>query len=197
MGANIRRKEKVEKATELIERMRKVQKETKATLRKAQEEMKWQVDKERRKVEIWKKEDRVILSTKDLVFRERSIKKLTEKYVESYVIEEVVSKNAVKLKLPASMRIHPVVNMSRVVRYREPGKEQKVEKPKPMEVDRVKEWEVEKILNKKKLRGVMKYLVWWKKFTAENNIWEKEEDLENTKEAIAGFKGRMNTEVRR
>ena len=139
----------------------------------------------------------MILSTKDLVFRERSIKKLTEKYVESYVIEEVVLKNVVKLKLLASMRIHPVVNMSRVVRYRELGKGQKVEKPKPMEVDGVKEWEVEKILNKKKLRGVMKYLVWWKKFTVENNIWEKEEDLENTKEAVAEFKGRMNTEVRR
>jgi len=39
--------------------------------------------------------------------------------------------------------------------------------------------------------------VWWKKFTAENNIWEKEEDLENTKEAVAKFKGRINTEVRR
>jgi len=44
-----------------------------------------------------------------------------------------------------------------------------VEKPKPVEVDRIEEWEVEKILNKKKIRGVMKYLVWWKEFTAENN----------------------------
>ena len=67
------------------------------------------------------------------------------------------------------MRIHPVVNISRVVRYKELGKEQKVEKPKPVEVDRIEEWEVEKILNKKKIRGVMKYLVWWKEFTAENN----------------------------
>ena len=91
----------------------------------------------------------MILSTKDLVFRERSIKKLTEKYVESYVIEEVVLKNVVKLKLLASMRIHPVVNMSRVVRYRELEKEQKIEKPKPVEVNGVEELEVEKILNKK------------------------------------------------
>jgi len=35
--------------------MRKVQKEAGAVLRKTQEEMKWQADKERRKVEIWKK----------------------------------------------------------------------------------------------------------------------------------------------
>ena len=110
-----------------------------------------------------------MLSMKDLVFRERLTKKLTERYVGLYVIEEVVSKNAVILKLPASMRIHPVVNMSRVLRYRELEKGQKVKKPKPVEVDRVEEWEVEKILNKKKVRGVMKYLVWWKGFTAEND----------------------------
>ena len=29
------------------------------------------------------------------------------------------------------------------------------------------------------MRGVTKYLVCQKKFTAENNTWEQEEDLEN------------------
>ena len=32
---------------------------------------------------------------------------------------------------------------------------------------------------------------------AEYNSWEKKEDLENTKELVAEFKGRMNAEVRR
>ena len=62
-----------------------------------------------------------------------------------YVAEEVVSKNVVKLKLPTSIRIHLMVNISGVVRYREPIKEQKVEEPKPIEVDRVEKLEVEKI----------------------------------------------------
>ena len=65
--------------------------------------------------------------------------------------EEVVSKNVVKLKLPTSIRIHLMVNISGVVRYREPIKEQKVEEPKPIEVDRVEKLEVEKILNKIKV----------------------------------------------
>ena len=91
-----------------------------------------------------------MLSIRDLVFKERLVKKLTEKYIEPYIVEKVVSKNMVKLKLLASMRIHLVVNISRVVRYREPVKEQKVEEPKPVKVDRVKEWEIKKILNKRK-----------------------------------------------
>ena len=43
----------------------------------------------------------------------------------------------------------------------------------------------------------MKYLVQWKGFTAEHNSWEKEEDLENAKELVAEFEGKMNAEVRR
>jgi len=78
-----------------------------------------------------------MLSTKDLVFRERPTKKLMERYLGPYVIKEVVSKNAVKLRLLVSMRIHLVVNMSRVIRYKEPGKGQKVEQPKPVEVNGV------------------------------------------------------------
>ena len=65
-----------------------------------------------------------MLSTKDLVFKERSVKKLTVRYVRTYIyiVEKVVLKNTVKLKLPVSMRIYLVVNISRVVRYRKPIK---------------------------------------------------------------------------
>jgi len=56
-----------------------------------------------------------MLSTKDLVFKERPVKKLVDQYIEPYTIKEVVSTNAVKLQLPTSMRIHPVVNVSQVV----------------------------------------------------------------------------------
>jgi len=42
---------------------------------------------------------------------------------------------------------------------------QKKKEVKPIEVEEVEEWEVEKILNKRKIRGVEKYLVCWKGFT--------------------------------
>jgi len=92
-----------------------------------------------------------MLSTRDLVFKERLVKKLTERYVGPYKIEEVVLRNAVKLKFLASMRIYLVVNISRIVRYRELVREQRVEELKPVEVNEVEEWEVEKILNKRKI----------------------------------------------
>ena len=52
-----------------------------------------------------------------------------------YVIEEVVSLNAVKLRLPSSMRIHLVVNVSQIVRYKEQVKRQKKEEGKLVEVE--------------------------------------------------------------
>ena len=76
-----------------------------------------------------------MLSMKDLVFKGALAEKIIEQYVGSYMIEEVASTNAVKLKLLVSTRIHSVVNISRVVRYKEPVKRQRVEKPKPVEVD--------------------------------------------------------------
>jgi len=136
------------------------------------------------------------LSTKDLVFKERPSKKLMERYVGPYTIEEVVSLNAVKLKLPSLMRIHLVVNVSQIVRYKEQVKGQKKEEGKLMKVERVEEWEVERILNKKKIRGVVKYLIWWKGFTAEGDTWERRENLKNVEELIEEFE-QGGIEVRR
>jgi len=51
------------------------------------------------------------------------------------------------------------VNVSQVVQYKEQVGKQKVKEVKPVEVEEVKEWKMEKILNKRKVRGVVKYLV--------------------------------------
>jgi len=57
------------------------------------------------------------------------------------------------------MRIYLIVNVSQIVRYKEQVEGQRKEEGKPIEVEGVKEWEVEKILNKRKIREMEKYLV--------------------------------------
>ena len=57
------------------------------------------------------------------------------------------------------MKIHLVVNVTQIVQYKKQVKEQKKEEGKPVEVEGVEEWEVEKILNKKKIREAEKYLM--------------------------------------
>ena len=131
------------------------------------------------------------------MFKERLARKLVDQYASPYTIKEVVSTNTVKLQLPTSIRIHPVVNVSQIVQYKEQVGGQKKEEEKLIEIEGVKEWKIEKILNKKKIRGVEKYLVRWKGFTVEHDTWKKKEDLENTEEVLEEFKERINAEVKR
>ena len=42
----------------------------------------------------------------------------------------------------------------------------------------------------------MKYLVYWKGFTGENNTQKKEEDLENAKEAAVELVERIRIEIK-
>jgi len=58
--------------------MKKVHKEVGTALKKAQEDMKRQADRGRKESENWKKGDRVLLSTKDLVFKEQPVRKLVD-----------------------------------------------------------------------------------------------------------------------
>ena len=96
---------------------------------------------------------------KDLVFKERLTKKLVNWYMSLYTIKEIVFTNIVKLQLLTLMRIHLIVNITWIVQYREPIEGQKVKEAKPVKVEGVEEWEVKKILNKRKVRWVIEYLV--------------------------------------
>jgi len=74
--------------------------------------MKRQVDRRKKEAEVWKVEDKVMLSTKDLVFKEQLVKKLVDQYISLYIINKVISTNAIKIQLPTLMRIYLVANVS-------------------------------------------------------------------------------------
>ena len=97
MGVNLRRNGKIEKAMKFAERMRKVQEEAGVVVVRAQEEIKRQADRGRKEAEVWKVGDKVILSTKNLMFKERLVKKLVDQYFGPYFIDKVVFTNIVKL----------------------------------------------------------------------------------------------------
>ena len=63
----------------------------------------------------------MLLSTKDLKYQiqERRSEKLTERFVGPYQVKKIISKNTIELDLPSTVKIHPVVNVSRVHRYRD------------------------------------------------------------------------------
>jgi len=198
MGFDIRKKEKNEKAEEFAREMKKRHKEARVALVKSQEEMKRQADKSRKEAEEYRVGNKVLISTKDFLMKlmKRAMKKLMEKFIGPYVVKKIVLENVVELELPALLRIYPVVNVRRIVKYQEQVEGQKKILLPPVEVDGEKEYEVEEILDRQKRRGKTKYLVKWKEYTAEENTWEGLENLKNAREKIEEFeKGRFEEEI--
>jgi len=62
-----------------------------------------------------------------------------ERYVGPYKIKKVISSNAVELELPNKVKIHPVVNVSRIQKYVGQVKGQKKEQPTPVIIKGEKE----------------------------------------------------------
>jgi len=197
MGFEGRRTGKYEAAGKFVEKIKKIQEEVKAVLGKAQEEMKRFGDRRRGKREEYKVGDLVLLSTKDLKWqiKGRRSEKLTEYFVGLYKVKRIVSSNAIELELPNSIKIHPVVNISRVRLYKSQVKGQKKIPPNPVIIEGEEEFEVEKILNKRMVRGKEKFLVRWKGYTAEEDTWESRENLENAKELVEEFEREYGEEV--
>ena len=161
MSFDIRKKGKNKKTEKFVREMKERHEKARAVLVKSQEEMKRQADRNRKGVEEYRVDDKVLISTKDfsMELRKRAMKKLTEKFIGPYVVKKIVSENVVELELPAVLRIHPVVNMRRIVKYKEQVEGQKKILPPPVKVAGEKEYEVEEILDRQEKRGKMKYLV--------------------------------------
>jgi len=99
-----------------------------------------------------------------------------------YKIKRIVSTNTLELELPSSIKIHSVVNVSQVQLYRPQVEGQKKTLPKPVIIEGEKEIEIEKILNKRIVRGKEKFLV-------------HRENLKNAKELVEEFEREYEKEA--
>ena len=131
MGFERRKKGKYKGTERFMKKMKEILEETKAALGKAQEEMKKYTDRKRTKVDNYKVGDLVMLSTKNLKYQivRRKTEKLIEIFVGLYKIKKIISLNAVELELPNTVKIHPVVNTSRIQYYIGQVEGQKKEQP--------------------------------------------------------------------
>jgi len=141
MGFELRKKGKFERAEKFAKRMKKVQEEAKAALEKAQENMRRYADRHRGEAVVYKVGDLVLLSTKDLKWQMvgwRS-EKLVKQFVGPYKIKAIISSNIVELELPAFVKIHLVVNISRIKQYIDQVDGQRKETPQPVVIEEEEE----------------------------------------------------------
>ena len=95
--------------------MKIIHEEAELALSKARKDMQRYADFSRGDAPEYKIEDKVWLSTKNLNINQPT-HKLAERQLGPFTIVKVISPNAMKLKLPASFRIHDVINVSQIGR---------------------------------------------------------------------------------
>ena len=136
----MKKKGKSKGAKKFVERMKKIQEEVQAALKRAQEEMKKQVDRKKGEGDL------VLLSMKDLKWQivERRTEKLMERFVGPYKVKRIISTNAVELELPRTVKIYPIVNISRIRRYKEQVPGQKKQPALLVIIGEKEEYKVEK-----------------------------------------------------
>src|ERR1700761_1349525 len=116
-----------------------------------------------------------MLSTKNLKLRKAS-KKLSNKFIGPFRIEERIGKNAYQLVLPKQYgRLHPTFHVSLLQAYHHrPG----TEPPQPAPVDAQEQvFQVEQILDAQGKGARSRWLIKWAGWGHEHNTWEPRKNL--------------------
>ena len=150
--------------------------------------MKLQVDKHWNPAPDYKISQQVWLSTDNLHMLNRASKKLTEKWIGPYEVTWVIS-NAVELKLPKTLRIHLVVNVSHVKPYLGPLPGQPLSWPGLVCVSKEhnEEYEVDYIVASWIYRHQLQYLVHWKGYEEHKHTWEPASNVKNAPLVVEHF----------
>jgi hypothetical protein len=144
--------------------------------------------------------DEVLLSTEHLKLTgggDRTAK-FAYKYIGPFKIKRVVNNNAYELDLPASLKIHPVLNITRLKPYHDgrvafPHRPLTDERPPPEVNGQGEEvWEVESILAKRGSAARTQYLVQWKGWPRWEATWEGRAALRGAMQAVTDFEAALS-----
>ena len=136
--------------------------------------------------------DEVWLSTKNLSIEDGSgMRKLHPKFCGPFKITKKINEVTFKLDISYPMRlkgIHDVFHCSLLKPYVQ-DQFGRYDKPLPPVYiqDGPLEYEVETILDTKKIRGKQHFLVKWKGYGDHENTWQTKKDLENASELLLDF----------
>jgi hypothetical protein len=169
-------------------------------IEKAQQRQSKYADQHRRDVKL-NVGDQVLLSTKHLklVGADKRTPKFACQFLGPFKVKRVVNPNAYELDLPPAMRIHPVLNVSRLKVYRDgtstfPSRPIPNHRPPPEVKDGEEQYEVESVLAKRGVGARAQYLVKWVGYDHYEATWEKSSALANAKEAVREYESAMRDE---
>jgi RNase H-like domain found in reverse transcriptase/Integrase zinc binding domain/Chromo (CHRromatin Organisation MOdifier) domain len=178
-------------AEEIVKTIQLTTQQAIQNLHKAQQQQSQYANRKRREDEF-KVGEQVYLSTEKLNITS-GVSKLNPKFIGPFSISKVINPVAVQLQLPPHFKIHNSFHVSRIKRVKTTDRfpnRPTLEKPPPViqaDNDKESEWEIEKIVEKRRNRGRVEYLVKWKGYDSHDNQWLTVSRLANARDAIREF----------
>ena len=135
----------------------------------------------------------MLLSTKNISLEDGSgSRKLHPKFCGPFKITEKINEATFRLDLSEPMKtkgIHDAFHVSLLKPFIEDSFDRYDPPLPPVSLrNDTEEYEVEKILSTKRIRGKPHYLIKWKGYGDHENTWQNEEDLENCADLLKNFK---------
>jgi hypothetical protein len=175
------------KEVNIAEKMQKMIDFTKRKLAITQESQKRHVDSKRAKALVYKKDDLVWLSTKNIKITRLS-KKLNWKMIDSYRIKKMLDASC-QLDLSDSMKIHDIFHFSLLRKTSNDSLLDQILKPSSsMFIDEKEEYELNDVLNFRKIekKKKLQYKISWKNYSSDPT-WYSAKNFENSKKILIDF----------
>ena len=103
-------------------------------------------------------------------------------------IQEQINPVAYRLELPASMKIHPIFHVSLLEVYKGSTISRRLQPlPLVVEIDNHNEYEVEEVLDLRRRRGKLQYLIHWRGFDINERTWKPVANLKNAPLEVQEF----------
>jgi hypothetical protein len=177
----------VPKAEDRINHIQAVHESLKQNIAKANADMALYYDKSATPSPPYKLGDFVWLSHHQ-VKTQRPSQKLDSKQLGPFRIIRCISAVAFKLELPPTMKIHPVFHVSHLLPYTTSTISRRKDPiPPPVIVDHVEEFVVKRILDSRRYRRKLQYLIEWEGYSSEHNSWEPASATTSCAEKVSSF----------
>src|SRR5439155_17689089 len=129
----------------------------------------------------WKKGNKVYLRRKNIQTK-RPSNKLDYTKLGPFRIRRKLSQVMFELELPKGSRLYPVFHAALLETA-----PQQIPIQTELQAGKEQEYEVEEILDSSTTPKGQEYLVSWKRYSAEENLWEPGENLQNCQQTINSY----------